>query len=308
MHKLCSAVKWGLALVLVFGVPVTLANVAPVENISSDDGQQVPDYRASAQEAPANTSQQAEAAFAPRDNLSSTEYNNNAMASVDQTPDGITSNARIERLEQQMSNLTQMNLPQQIEELRQEIQQLNGQLQVQQHDVQVLGNQQRGFYQDLNNRVKQLVSSDDGAAPSSIQKATASAATMPIHNASMKDSSAYRAAFNYLIKKDYPSATKRFRAYLDNYPNGAFVANAYYWLGEIYLKESDVKKAEKSFTMIVDSYPKSNKVSDAKLKLALIHINVGKVDVGRRELQAIKRQYPGSTAAQLASIQLQRME
>lgn len=216
---------------------------------------------------------------------------------------------RLRRLEQEMSNMTNMNLSQQVEELRLEVQQLNGRVQVQQHSIQVLGDQQRSFYQDLNRRIQQIGNSGGISMTQKQQKQKQKQApTKPMAaKAKLKDSGVYRSAFNLLVKKKYDDALAAFQGYISQYPNGTSVANAYYWVGELYLKKNDTKMAAQSFSHVISQYPSSNKVPDAKLKLAVIHISQGKTAQARRELQSIKQRYPNSTAAQLASIQLQRM-
>ncbi|HVV67673.1 MAG TPA: tol-pal system protein YbgF [Gammaproteobacteria bacterium] len=67
--------------------------------------------------------------------------------------DSLSVKDRLRLLEQQMDNLVQMNLPAKIDNLQQQLQQLNGQLEVQAHDVQALSDQQKSFYQDINQRL-----------------------------------------------------------------------------------------------------------------------------------------------------------
>lgn len=270
-------VKWVLVLLLILNVPMAVAgDLAPVESVTEENVQPMPE---------------------PQVNP-----NNDSTATQEMSPSD-----RAARLEQQIINLTQMNLPQQISELRQEVQQLNGRLQVQKHEIQVLSEQQRSFYKDLNHRIQALSGSGTAVSSKPSSNAPQAALNASASSEKMKDSGAYRSAFNLLLKKQYPAAIAGFKAYLSDYPKGAFLANAHYWLGEVYLKQNKTEEAEQSFSVVINQYSASNKVPDAKLKLALIHINLGKKEQGRKELQLVKRQYPGSTAAQLATIQLQRM-
>ncbi len=300
-----------LAAGLLMNLPLVYATGAPVEDLSIDGPQP-------AQGAPVDNSSSSPAyndqqKVQRQDNVPQTAMaqipadptpapNNTANASTPTS--NLTSAERLDRLEQQMANITNMNLPQQIEAMRQEIQQLNGRLQVQQHDIKVLENQQRSFYQDLNRRIQQIGSGNMSLTQK--RKLQTTAKTMAA-NPDMQDSAAYRSAFNLLVKKQYDDALVAFQDYINRYPRGAFVANAYYWMGELYLKKDDTKMATESFGRVTSQYPSSNKVPDAKLKLAIIHISQGKVAEGKAALQTIKRQYPNSTAAQLATIQLQRM-
>lgn len=228
-------------------------------------------------------------------------------------------------LSKQIKNLTAMNLPQQISDLQNQIQQLRGQLQVQSHDLQLLNNQQRSFYQDVDQRIQQLkilVNSNgsDGDSSSSSSNSTPSKPSAPSlpsdkelttseasSDFNLKDAKTYQTAFAYVLKKQFDKAENGFEQYLQGYPNGRYAANAHYWLGEIYLRKNDTKQAEQAFKTVVKDYASSSKVSDSKLKLAMIHMSQGKTAQAKTEYQALKQQYPGTTAAQLASIQLQQI-
>lgn len=211
----------------------------------------------------------------------------------------LTSEQRLSRLESQMDNLVQMNLPQQITEMQQTLQKLQGQLQQQSHDLKSLAEQQKSFYQDMDHRIGQL----KGNTTTQVENKPA----VDNAQAQMGDANAYQESFRLLSKKQYDKAKQSFQNYLNNYPKGKFLANAHYWLGEINLLQKNNLQSEKEFMTIVRDFPNSTRVADAKLKLAIIHINQGKSSQARQELQKVKSQYPGSTASQLASIQLQQL-
>lgn len=225
----------------------------------------------------------------------------------------MTLEQRVSRLEQQMTNLTRMNLPQQIADLQQTIQQVQGELQVQQHDLKLLNSQQRSFYQDLDQRISQLKTlvaggdSSDNSSSSSSSASKSPSGSVSTTDIQMKDSNTYQAAFKFLTKKQYSKALSALQSYITDYPNGQFLANAHYWMGEIYLLQKNYKKAVSQFSTVVNNYPKSSKVADAKLKRAIANLKLGNTSQARTELQQIKKSYPGSTAAQLASIQLQQI-
>lgn len=286
---------------------LALANNAPIEDLSEaaqtydEDRQMSADEPQAVHQAGDTSDDEAQPVHQTRD---TSDENLQASHSTDDRPGPeLASGDRMGRLEQQVTNMANMNLPQQIEELRQQIQQLNGQLQVQQRDIKLLESQQRNFYQDLNQRIQSGVPT---RAPS-LNTAQPSAASPTANVSSGDESGQYRSAFNLLVKKQYDQALTGFKQYLSAHPKGSYAANATYWMGELYLKQNNNAQAEVSFNTVIKNYPDSKQVPDAKLKLAMIHITQGKADQARQELQLIKRNYPNSTAAQLASIQLQRM-
>lgn len=218
---------------------------------------------------------------------------------------------RVTRLERQMQNLTRMNLPQQISNMQQQIQQLNGQLQVQDHELKQLNQQQRSFYQDLDMRIKHFKSlntdgNDANSAPSDAVAPKSNDTVAPT-NINMKDSTSYNNAFKFLQLKQYDRANAALQTYLTDFPNGAFQANAHFWLGEIAMLQKNLKQSAAQFGVVIKQFPKSKKVPDAKLKLAMIHAAQGNLIAARKEFAAIKQQYPNSTAAQLATIQLEQI-
>lgn len=256
-------------------------------------------------------------------------------------------NQRIARLEQQMSNYTQMNLPQQVSDMQQKISQLQGQIEIDQRAIKKLTDQQKTYYQDLEQQISQnqsqhtatktvstaasakkintalaesnaatVTSSDNknvddqDTANTTAQNNTVNAAQ---NNAdqnqapSLGDANAYDKAFRLLSRKHFNQARASFNDYLQNYPNGRFAVNAHFWLGEIALMNQNYDVAEKQFKAVVTKYPTSTKVSDAKLKIAMIHAAKGQTALAKKEFNQIRKDYPGSTAAQLASIRLQQI-
>ncbi|MDF1760002.1 MAG: tol-pal system protein YbgF [Coxiellaceae bacterium] len=270
------------------------------------------------------------------DSSSSSNASNQPVAST--TSVAMDSSApvgqRLGQLARQVQNITAMNLPQQISDLQNQIQQLRGQLQVQSHDLKLLNTQQRSFYQDVDQRIQQLkalvnnsgngddsstnstgpASSSSSSNPSSnSNKAAGSNVTSQLNsnvasqNFNLKDAQTYQTAFALVLKKKFTPAMEGLQNYLSSYPNGRYAVNAHYWLGEIYLRQSQTDKAVNEFSTVVKNYPKSNKVADSKLKIAMIHMSQGKTAIAKNEYTALKKQYPGTTAAQLASIQLQQI-
>jgi tol-pal system protein YbgF len=238
--------------------------------------------------------------------------------------------ARVSRVEQQMQNMVHANTAAQVNSLQQQIQQLSGELQVQQHDIKLLNTQLRNFYQDLSTQIKQLknmnstsddsssstppsdlnttLPSTDSASPVvSPKKKVTTSFNSSASSFGVQASDKYKSALNALMHKKYVVAAKGFREYVNDYPSGHFVMNAHYWLGEIAVLQRNLQTATNEFNIVVKQFPHSNKVADAKVKLAIIHASEGKVSLARGEFMKVKQQYPGTTAAQLSAIQLQQL-
>lgn len=223
---------------------------------------------------------------------------------------GLDTNQRINKLEQQINNINEQNLISKIDELQQRTQKLTGQ-------VEELNAQLRSVYQDLSQQhatekaekvekaekpVTEVITEEDVVAPTAKTKKDSEPGT---DKAFLKEQQMYQTAIDLLPDKKYAASGNKLRDYLKNYPNGVYIANAHYWLGEINFLQKNYDAAEEEFKLVVDKYSKSKRVSDAMFKLALVHQNQGRDAQAKKELRQVTNKYPGTSAAQLAKSQLE---
>jgi tol-pal system protein YbgF len=211
---------------------------------------------------------------------------------------------RLSRVEQKIENLTQMNLPGQIAELQQQVQQLLGQVQDLEHQLDRASQQQQRV--EALPAVPPISQSPPNPAILNAAKAPPSDAK-PTGIPPQTDAATYEQAFSLLSNKQYDQAIAAFKDYLHRNPDGQFVANAHYWLGDIYFQQKNLTQAELELNLVITQYATSGKAPDARLKLAILHAQQGNIAQARQELKLIMDRYPGSSAAQLASIQLQQL-
>jgi len=157
----------------------------------------------------------------------------------------ISPEQRLTRVERQVSNISQNDLPGQIEKMRLEIQALRGQLEQDAHQLKLLNARQRQFYQDMDRRLQQLKQLNvKNVAP------PATTSTHPEMNQTQSlapDVKAYQTAVETLAGKHYRAARDQLQAYLRAYPHGKFRPEAYYWLGEIFYLEGQNQRASWQF-------------------------------------------------------------
>lgn len=216
---------------------------------------------------------------------------------------------RVLRLERQISNLAEMNYSSKMERIQQELQQLQGQVEVQNHELGQLKDQVRNFYQDLDGRITKI-------QPDTVEKTNTNLKTKTITKESEPDASAnnskelqsYEAAFNLLNKKDYDKAITGFKTFIQEYPSSSYVVNAHYWLGEIYYLKDKPDLANKEFQIIVTNYPDNQKVADAMLKVALMAMDAGNYAKAKANLTKVQKQFPGTTAAKIATLRLKEIK
>lgn len=251
----------------------------------------------------------------------------------------------------------------QIEALKQEISELRGLVEVQDHEIKQLKKSQQDFYVDLDRRLNQaqqpskvrtasapqsgnkslsnlkakpsvsvpktpevkesLVVEQEELAPTEMPEVltktlppTPASSSKPAVTTHVKsEREVFEAAYNLVKGKRYPEAIIALQGYLNQHPTGVDVANAHYWLGEVYRVQwqSDksngglLDKATQQFSSITTSHPTHTKAVDALLKLGLIESDKGNVEGARRYLTEVHDKYPGTAAARIADTRLQQL-
>jgi tol-pal system protein YbgF len=217
--------------------------------------------------------------------------------------------ARLARMDESLKGLAGANpaldLAQQIERMRQELQQLRGQIEVVSNDIQMSAKRQRDMYVDLDARMKRLEqtpaeSPAPAAAPPGAATPAAPAAAAASVAASDKDARAYEAALAQHKAGNYSGAIAGFRNFIAQNPKGPLAHRAQYWIGDSYYNLRDYKNAIASQQRLISGYPDSASVPDALLNIASSQVGLGDAPGARRTLDKLVARYPASDAAEKA--------
>lgn len=265
----------------------------------------------------------------------------NSLAAVEKSR--LTLEQRLERLERVMHNQSLADLVYKMQRLQQEVQRLQGELELQKHAMDAMNKRQRDLYLDIDQRLSRLqpgasaiapppaaVTTPPGnppvTAPTSTpvplpvpepKPAPVAAATgtsppqVPPTNVAPVDpkqeAEDYQSAFNLLKQGRYVEAVKAFREFLGKYAAGSYADNAQYWLAEASYVNRDYDTALGDFEKVLAGYPQSNKVPGAMLKMGYIYHERQEWQKAREILQKLLADYPGSTEARLGEKRLQRI-
>lgn len=175
----------------------------------------------------------------------------------------------------------------QMQVLQDEVRTLRGMVEELNNEIRQLKKRQMDDYVDLDRRLSTLVvgggggSSTSGASGSeangSVNTKTASSG-QPSPASSSQDAEQrdqYNNAYNQLKAGKVADAVKQFKAHIAKYPNGLYVANSHYWLGEIYVLQNELELARQSFTTILERYPAHRKAPDSTFKLGQVYFMMG---------------------------------
>jgi len=197
--------------------------------------------------------------------------------------------ARIETLAQDRS----IDLTRQIDELKQDLARMRGQLEVQANQIETLDRRQKDLYVDLDARLRKL------EASAQAQEKQAAAAPDPL-----AEGKAYEAALNQFKLGNYQSSIAAFQSFLATYANSPQVSSAQYWIGNAYYALRDYKTAIAAQQKVLASWPDSAKAPDALLNIASCQAEMGEAKAARETLQALLKKYPGTQASEQAKQRL----
>lgn len=238
--------------------------------------------------------------------------------------------SRVDRVERILSTQNLSDLQLRIQRLQQEVQQLRGQIEQQQHEITTLKDQQRDQYLDLDGRVRGQTGGPAAPAAAADAARTPDAqglesAPPPAEGAAGEPGTAvpsqrardtspassekegYRIAFDLLKQRRYDEAAGAFEALLARYPNGEYTDNARYWLGETNYVKRDYSAALIEFQRVLTNFPQSPKAPGALLKIGYIQSDQNDLPRARATLQEVIEKYPDTTEARLAQSRLDRI-
>ena len=234
---------------------------------------------------------------------------------------------RVAALERQASaNQSNVDLLNQVNQLKAEVQALRAQIEELQHQAEQGRATSRSQYLDLDGRLNRLeggsaagnptpptagVSMPQSASstPAPTMSGSSGDAGVPaMANAPAGERAAYEAAFAVLKDGRYAEASRAFLAFLQEYPAGAYAANARYWLGESYYVTQNYSLALEQFQQLHRAYPQHDKAAGALLKVGLSHYGLSQLDEAEAVLTQVQQQYPGTDAARTAGDRLRAIQ
>jgi tol-pal system protein YbgF len=180
-----------------------------------------------------------------------------------------------------------------IDELKQEMARLRGQLEVMTNQIETLDRRQKDLYVDLDARLRKI---ETGLAAQAAEKQAASDPAV--------ETKVYESALNQFKLGNYQSSIAAFQGFLATYPDSQQLPSAQYWIGNAYYALRDYKVAIAAQQKVISSWPDSPKAPDALLNIASCQAELGETRAARETLQALVKKYPGTPAAEQAKQRL----
>lgn len=191
----------------------------------------------------------------------------------------------------------QVELLSMVETMQQEIAELRGTVEEQNHKIEILQKQQQQRYLDLDKRMSELMQNPVGKpAESSVE------GVLPADDL-------YAKAMSLIKKKDFSNALAQLDLFAKTYPNHKLAANAFYWSGEVQLAEGNFALAINQFTQVIENHGDHSKAADSHYKLAVAHDRNGETEKSKQILNTVIKMYTGKSdsVVRLAERYLKRL-
>ena len=208
----------------------------------------------------------------------------------------------------------QANAAADITDLRENLQQLRGQVEILKKDSALNSKKDEQRFDNIILRINFIenfleignknTSSD--ASDKSVKSTGVSAAK---DTAKKQDKEkAYSAAYQIFKEGNYNKARTEFQNFLAAYPDSEYSDNAQFWVGECYFFEQKYETAILEYEKVTKNYPNGNKVSYALLKQGLSFLKLGDQTSAKLLLQQVIKNYPNTSQARIARSSLQEIK
>lgn len=228
--------------------------------------------------------------------------------------------ARLTHVEEQLNSKSLLDLYGAIEELKQEVTKLQGDIDLINNTLDGNAKRQRDMYLDLDTRLRRFEQPDatpaagapgavpDAAAgplPAGAAAAPSTAVVSVAPPLAGGEDAAYEAAQTQRRAGTYAAAIAGFQNFLKQYPRSGLAPRAQYWVGDSYFNLRDFKSAIAAQETLVKTYPDSPSVPDALLNIASAQSELGDAAASKKTLKDIVTRYPVSDAADKARKRLE---
>ena len=119
---------------------------------------------------------------------------------------------------------------------------------------------------------------------------------------------AYSAAYQSFKEGNYDKARTEFQNLLAAYPDSEYSDNAQFWIGECYFFEKKYEQAILEYEKVAKNYPSGSKVPYALLKQGLSFLKLGDKTSAKLLLQQVIKDYPNTNQARIARSKLQEIK
>ncbi len=204
----------------------------------------------------------------------------------------------------------QANTVADISELRENLQQLRGQVETLKKETSINSKNDKQALDNILIRInfieKFLEIGSKNTSDASDKTGKLNGSTVAKDTGKKQDKEmAYSAAYQIFQEGYYSKARTEFQNFLAAYPDSEYSDNAQFWIGECYFFEQKYESAILEYEKVTKNYPNGNKVPYALLKQGLSFLKLGDNTSAKLLLQEVIKNYPNTSQARIARSNLQ---
>lgn len=207
-----------------------------------------------------------------------------------------------------------------IDNLNQQINQLQGQLEVANHNLEMAQQRQKDLYTDTDSRLRKLESAPsaaaavppatpaiaDGQSPYVLNnQAQPGSESVATNSTEAKD---FETAQGLLRSGKYKESFEAYQKFLQSYPASQQSPDALYGLGYSQFSLKNYKAAIATQQKLLKQYPDSAKAPEASFNIANSQIQLADVEGAKKTLRELLSKYPSSEVAPRAKSRLAILE
>jgi tol-pal system protein YbgF len=203
-----------------------------------------------------------------------------------------------------------------ITDLRDNLQQLRGQVEALKKDVTSGSKKDEEYKEKFNNILLKInfienfleIGKKDSLSDAGDKGKAASVAAAKDPAKKQDKETMYSTAYQIFKDGNYDKARTEFHNFLAVYPDSEYSDNAQFWIGECYFFEKNYEKAILEYEKVAKNFPGGNKVPYALLKQGLSFLNLNDKTSAKLILQQVIKDYPNTNQARIARSKLQEIK
>lgn len=242
------------------------------------------------------------------ENKQTSEHDAQQKAITDLTRTQQSLDKRVQSLEALINGKGLLDMQNQLEQIRQDVAQLKGDLEVVTHQLEDMRTKQSASYTDLDTRVRKLEtlaqSVTSGQTPSSSTNASGDAKS----DVSQQESSAFAEAESLNQAGKYKEAFNAYDAFLKTYSGSKLAPDALYGMGYTQFALKSYKSSAATQQKFLDSYATHALAPNAMLNLANSQIQLGQIPAAKKTLKDLIAAYPSAEVTPSAQKRLKVLE
>ena len=245
------------------------------------------------------------------ENKQTSEHDAQQKAITDLTRTQQSLDKRVQSLEALINGKGLLDMQNQLEQIRQDVAQLKGDLEVVTHQLEDMRTKQNTTFTDLETRVRKLEglaqSVTGGQMPLSANGASGNGGDAKV-DASQQELSAFAEAESLNQSGKYKEAFNAYDAFLKTYSGSKLAPDALYGMGYVQFALKSYKSSAATQQKFLEGYASHPLAPNAMLNLANSQIQLGQIPGAKKTLKELIAAYPSAEVTPSAQKRLKVLE